>query len=468
MLLVYTPASDGIQAQYRSRLGELQSLKLSKKIVMRVWSQRPQRLRSRVLVRFDGTAWSRDATALRIREPKPTPVVDEDSRAFLATLPGVDFQVEADALEDQKWIRTKIVRVDGEGLVTPGGSFLVRVPLDFVQVDSANVVFPPIRTRVRMYGVLHAVNHQRAQIGSPSESALEMTTELPEGLDPRIQELSDELAEGATSTEEVVEHIVEHLRSEYHYSLDLGAIDPVHPLSDFLFEKKEGWCEFFASSAAVLARAQGISTRYVRGFNVLGSQVKGDHYVVRDWDRHAWIEAYIEGKGWLEFDPTPAAEYESLHAGLDDGFVANAIEWARAHLGNLYGALRHFDWSTLVEPALWLVALFVIGRLTFPLVREWRPRARRFRASDEVEVSIALDELVQGLDRELERLGCPRPPSQAPLEHWTSLPEEKLPDELREAGRDLLHSYYRACFGAQKPSPAEIARLRESARALLR
>ena len=238
MLLVYTPASDGIQAQYRSRLGELQSLKLSKKIVMRVWSQRPQRLRSRVLVRFDGTAWSRDATALRIREPKPTPVVDEDSRAFLATLPGVDFQVEADALEDQKWIRTKIVRVDGEGLVTPGGSFLVRVPLDFVQVDSANVVFPPIRTRVRMYGVLHAVNHQRAQIGSPSESALEMTTELPEGLDPRIQELSDELAEGATSTEEVVEHIVEHLRSEYHYSLDLGAIDPVHPLSDFLFERE--------------------------------------------------------------------------------------------------------------------------------------------------------------------------------------------------------------------------------------
>jgi transglutaminase-like putative cysteine protease len=463
MVSVYTPASDGVQAQYRSRLGELESLKRSKKIVMRVWSERPQRLRSRVLVHFDGTAWVRDPAETRSLEPRPAERLDTDARTFLDGITGVDFVTGEGALLGQRLIQTKVVRVDGEGLVTPGGSLVVRAPLEGLQIDTAGVVSLTPRTRVRVYGILHEVDHQRSQRGPATEAVLEATRQLPDGLDPRLRALSDKLASGAASDEELAERVVTYLRKNYHYSLDIGKVDPRNPLADFLFEKKEGWCEYFASSAAVLLRAQGIPTRYVRGFNVIGSQKKGDHYVVRDWDRHAWIEVYVEGKGWLEYDPTPPAEYESRHATLEEGVLSDAIEWVRMELASFYASLRHFDYESLVEPALVLVVLFVVFRLLYPLIRARPWQWRHNRGGDTLDAVSELDALVEVIDRALVEMGCPRPASRAPLEHWSTLPEDRISPELRDAGFGVLRDYYGIRFGARKPSNEELQALRKRA-----
>ncbi len=262
--------------------------------------------------------------------------VDQAAREFLDTLPGSDFVLPPERLESQRLIHTKVIRVDGGGLTTPGGTLLIHAPVDELRLDTAAVVLPPPRTPVRVYGVLHEVNHQRAQEGPSPASMLEASLQVPENLDPRFQALANELARDTVDDEGRARRVVAHLRETYEYSLDVGDIDRSDPLADFLFEKKEGWCEYFAGSAAILLRLQGIPTRYLRGFNVIGSQKKGDHYVVREWDRHAWIEAYIDGKGWLEYDPTPAAEYENLHAGLNDNIVTDALEWLRASVASLY------------------------------------------------------------------------------------------------------------------------------------
>jgi hypothetical protein len=73
----------------------------------------------------------------------------------------------------------------------------------------------------------------------------------------------------------------------------------------FLFDAKTGHCEYFASAMAILARTAGIPTRLVNGFQMGEFNPVGSDFIVRESDAHSWIEAYIPGRGWTEFDATP-------------------------------------------------------------------------------------------------------------------------------------------------------------------
>lgn len=458
MVSIYTPSGGGPESQHRARLGELQSLKLSDKVVMRVWSQRPQRLRSRVLVRFDGAAWHRDIASIRSLQSTEARLSPLD-REFTESLPGSDFLLHGEDLNSQQLIRTRVVRTNGKGLVTAGGTRLVHGPMQTVRVDDADVVSIQEHERVRTFGILHELNHQRAQRGPLSPRSREATLQLPDSLDPRIAVLAAAITSSAENDEAAAELVVSHLRTSFSYSLEVSPAGNRDPIADFLFEKKQGWCEYFAGSAAILLRTRGIPTRYVRGFNVIGSQKKWGHYVVREWDRHAWIEAYIEGKGWLEYDPTPAAEFEQLHAGLDNGALSDAVEWLSMQFATMYAAIRHLEWKDLRAPLAGLIGLVAAIAAARHLRRRlWFDR-RQANAQTEDSEDNRLDELVQSLDLELQRIGCPRPPNQAPLEHWASVPEQKMPAGLRETGLRILRAYYLARFGARRLSETEIDRL---------
>ncbi|HEY7699365.1 MAG TPA: transglutaminaseTgpA domain-containing protein [Vicinamibacteria bacterium] len=447
VVAAYIPSTDGGEGS--RRLGDLRSLKLSKKVVMRVYSERPQKLRSSVLLRFDGAGWHRDPGTVRTLAPASASSLGEPEREFLESIPGKDFAPGAGSLAGERLIHTAIIRVDGSGLATPGGSRLVHAPLESLQIDSAGIVQPPPRTAVRWYGVLHEVDHRLSQQGSLEGRERESSLQLPEALDSRIRELGAELAGGETSAERAVEQVVSYLRSQYRYSLDVGELNPKDPLADFLFRKKEGWCEYFASSAVILLRTQGIPTRYVSGFNVIGSQRKGDYYLVRDWDRHAWIEAYIEGKGWIEYDPTPAAEYESLHAGESDGFWTESIEWLSARWSSLYLRLRYLDKTYLAAFLGFALGASVLVRLSRRR-RRGAPKARPVGSPKSAPTG--LEALVAKLDRRAADLGYPRRRSAAPLEHWLKVP---VTDLQREAGRRVLERFYRARFGGVPVSSEE-------------
>jgi protein-glutamine gamma-glutamyltransferase len=87
--------------------------------------------------------------------------------------------------------------------------------------------------------------------------------------------------------------------------LDLTWRPGLQPISTFLFGAKSGHCEYFASAMALLLRAAGVPTRLVNGFLMGEYNPVGQDYIVRESDAHSWIEAYIPGRGWTEFDPTP-------------------------------------------------------------------------------------------------------------------------------------------------------------------
>ncbi|MBT1173700.1 DUF58 domain-containing protein [Bifidobacterium sp. MA2] len=71
-----------------------------------------------------------------------------------------------------------------------------------------------------------------------------------------------------------------------------------------------GYCQHYASALAVLARAMGVSTRIVLGYNAGADDDRtSDGYrSVRSRQLHAWVEAYLDGVGWVPFDVTPASE----------------------------------------------------------------------------------------------------------------------------------------------------------------
>jgi len=97
------------------------------------------------------------------------------------------------------------------------------------------------------------------------------------------------------------------LRSSYKYSIDLLEREVPDPLAYFLFDRGKGHCEYFASALAVMLRVDGIPSRVITGFQTGQLNPISGLYVVRASDAHSWVEAFIEGKGWITLDPTPAA-----------------------------------------------------------------------------------------------------------------------------------------------------------------
>ncbi len=94
---------------------------------------------------------------------------------------------------------------------------------------------------------------------------------------------------------------------EFPYTLDV----PVPPadkdvVAYFLFDLQEGYCDYFATAMAVLARSAGLPARVVGGY-ATGAYHEEEHlFTVTAAEAHTWVEIYFFGIGWVEFEPTPA------------------------------------------------------------------------------------------------------------------------------------------------------------------
>jgi len=291
---------------------------------------------------------------------------------------------------------------------------------------------------------------------------------LPPHVDPRVVALAGELARQAESPRGRLAATVRHLQAHYRYTLAPGAFRTGDPLAEFLFDKKEAYCEYFASAGVVLLRLQGVPARFVKGLSV-GPQtdVGGGLHVVRESDAHAWVEAWIPGEGWVEADPTPPGQFASARGGptaLDRllqrarAFVSSAWNRLRAR-----GAASFFGWLVreLVsavsraarEPFAWAAAfLLALGPR---LVQARRARARHRRAAPPAApVQPELRALVRELERAWAGRGRPRPPARGLLEHARAT----------AFGGAVVEAYYRARFGGAEPGADELQRLREELR----
>ncbi len=153
----------------------------------------------------------------------------------------------------------------------------------------------------------------------PAESAARELLALPRGWD-RVREFAERITADARTDREKADRILAHLRSGYRYTLE----HPARSVREFLFDRKEGYCEHFATAFALLLRGSGVPARVAAGY--LGGEWNevGNYLIVRQSDAHAWTEARIGGR-WVLLDATPAAD--PFHERT--GRMGMYLDWAR-------------------------------------------------------------------------------------------------------------------------------------------
>jgi protein-glutamine gamma-glutamyltransferase len=132
----------------------------------------------------------------------------------------------------------------------------------------------------------------------------EIYLQLPR-LDARIAPLAAVVSRDAVSNFEKARAVEAYLRNHYSYTLHQPDRPPADPLASFLFERRKGHCEYFASALAVMLRTLDIPSRVATGFDSgIYNPISG-RQIIRASDAHSWVEAWFPERGWTTFDATP-------------------------------------------------------------------------------------------------------------------------------------------------------------------
>ena len=179
-----------------------------------------------------------------------------------------------------------------------------------VQADAMSglhLPFPPssrIRYSVTSQAPRLVADERIASILAYPDSIRSHYLQVPVGSE-QVAGLAYRVSQQATTPFERTLAIQQHLLENYRYSLEADTTTLSHPLEEFLFTRKTGYCEHYATAMVVMLRAVGIPARLVTGFLATEWNEYGSYFTVRQRDAHAWVEVYFPHSGWITMDPTP-------------------------------------------------------------------------------------------------------------------------------------------------------------------
>lgn len=458
-------------------LGQIGTLRTDPTIALRIklpkTDEPPQRrlvlhLRGTALDAYDGRTWTQSSPRSRIVATAGE-AVGLDGPVELAAKPTM--QVELEPIEPPVLFvppQTAGLRLLKNGAITPGGTAVV------LKGPEGELRYQTGGGRGARYEI-----YQRDD-GRPTYRRLHPTDRaryllLPADLPPRVRALARSWAADADSSLEQALAIQQRLRTDFRYDLSSPSGEAEQPLDHFLFESRRGHCEYYSTAMAVLLRVLGVPTRNVTGF-VGGTYNRfGEFYAVRQGDAHSWVEAYIDGRGWETFDPTPPAaatpwsEVDGALAAIRDLFEAVSQRWNQHVLGydlrQQVGLLDAVNtrWPSagrVLRGPRWRQLLALAGVvLVAGGIYLYRRRRRRQEASEAPggrpasKNALLATSLYELLDRAMVPLGAARSPTTPPLRHAEMLLRRAHPeaDEILE----LTERYLAARFGDEPLSMAE-------------
>jgi transglutaminase-like putative cysteine protease len=189
-----------------------------------------------------------------------------------------------------------------------------------------------------------SVDQLRAAGNNYSES-IQRYLELPDELPARVRDLALDLTIHQINPYDRAVAIEEYLR-QFPYSLDVPAPPSNRDVADyFLFDLKKGYCDYYATTMVVLARAAGLPARLVVGYTSGNYDYDARRFVVVEANAHAWVEIYFPGIGWVEFEPT-ANELPFPRPGVTGTQNSSAAALPTLAPGT-EAKTTPFDWGTL-------------------------------------------------------------------------------------------------------------------------
>ena len=418
-------------------------------------------LRGAAYSRFDGTTWKRPAgSRLRVSRSGFYYLVAPAPRG--ARLSTAEITLEA---------------MDNPSLFVYGNPFLFEGSLGEIWTEGGGSfsLSQPGHTALR-YRLQFFHEATRSRLARPPGEREYL--ELPPGWED-IRALAVQVTAGGNSDMERAELAMRHFRNGYRYTL----ADPASSIREFLFDKKAGFCEHYATALALLLRASGVPARVAAGY--LGGEWSdvGKYLIIRQSDAHAWTEAWIGG-GWVTLDATPSlGEHSPFFART--GKMGIYIDWARQRWNKYvvdYSLKMQAEsvlegWAALARARASMRRAFSPGGdhrrrailsavvllspllLAFLLRRVFGAASRKERVDRQGRGDARAPRPYARLLRRLASRGYRRSPGTTLEEMLLRVAGEK-PVLTGDASR-LLALYHRDRFGAFPLSPAE---LREAAR----
>jgi transglutaminase-like putative cysteine protease len=276
--------------------------------------------RGPVLFDYDGRTWRRAGWL----EALPAPPVDSGPARW-----SYELELEATDRHDLPALDLATLEPQGASLLH-GRSLFTRRPLSAPsrwQLQSA----PPQRFEPQLRTILR----QRALA-------------LPQGFDPRTLALGRQWRQEAGDNDPaIIARALDMIRADFVYTLDTG-LPGRNAVDEFLFQTRRGYCEHFSSAFTVLMRAAGIPARVVTGYAGGYRNPLGGYWIVRRMDAHAWVEVWLQDRGWVRVDPTAAVAPERIYDTLEQRAASGGgLEALRLdNLGDLTDWMRRSwnDW----------------------------------------------------------------------------------------------------------------------------
>jgi transglutaminase-like putative cysteine protease len=323
-----------------------------------------------------------------------------------------------------------------------------HAPGDFASAESSAGLY----TAYSRVPVVSVERLQQAGTNYPEE-ILARYLQLPENLPARVRNLAFEITAGQPTPYDQAAAIEAYLR-RFPYTLDVPGPPLGRDVVDFfLFDLQEGYCDYYATSMAVLARSVGIPARLVIGYSRGFYEEGNRRFVVRESHAHAWVEIYFPDIGWIEFEPT--SNQPRINRPRDLPFVS-AAELAAARQQEQEAAAIQ-TWQRFDIPPVWRWAALAMLLLGLALPMEgWLLRLQ------------TPDSAIRTIYRRLYRLGAgwslPGAGALTPHEFAAALsarlakfsgPSKQMAVIRRDLD-GLTEAYVQSLYAGRAPSRAEI------------
>ncbi|MEW6060289.1 MAG: transglutaminaseTgpA domain-containing protein [Actinomycetota bacterium] len=428
--------------------------RLSDRVVMRVRSSQAALWRGQVYDTFDGTTWTES-------RPDMVRIGQGLARSFEMPAPAGGLPAET-----RRIVTTFYVEAQGPNVVFAAyAPEEVFFPAAQLSVDQSSSIRSPILLDAGLvYSVISEVPVASPDLlrasSSWSDSELAVYTQLPSDLPERDIRLARRITAGASTTYDRVMAVQQWLQRNTTYNLDIPRDPPgVAAVDEFLFVRRQGFCEHIASGMAVLLRAVGVPTRFVTGYGPGERNLLTGYFEVREADAHAWIEVLYPGVGWIPYDPTfgvpPAAPGlggrfivpEVLRA--IGRFAANVVPEPVKRLARVVASA--FVWSARNIFAAWPIA----GGALLALVLSGLLLKRRRLARGHGPPLRGTAKAFADLGRTMTSRGHARRPQQTPGEYLRSL-RPFLPEEDRADAEVVVRSFEQDRFSGERLSEEDV------------